>query len=154
LQGEITISYYNFNPDQGVFSITLDPLRKNLGELQCYMPCPCLKLENDEHFCLNGDEVNDIHFVDFGFLPTCPCSDKDTNKSLCLNMVYTDTDGFIRCGTSKRRILLRKFPISIEDYLNAVRCVMEFYSGDLIKVNKCPECLYKTIVNIFLKRLA
>jgi hypothetical protein len=117
------------------------------------MPCPCLKLENEEYFCLNGDKVNDIHFVDFGFLPTCPCSNKEINMSLCLNMVYADKDGLIRCGTSKRLITVRNLPIPIEDYLNAVKCVIEFYNGDLIKVNNCPECLYKTIVSIFRKRL-
>lgn len=130
----------------------MDPRGKTLGELQCYMPCPCLKLENDERFCINGDEVHNIHFVDFGFLPTCPCSDKDANNSLCLNMVYRDSEGFIRCGTSKRRIILRKYPIPIEDYLNALKRVFEFFSGDLIKINNCPECLYKTINNIFIQR--
>jgi hypothetical protein len=118
------------------------------------MPCPCFKREPDEEYCLNGDVINEIYFVDFGFIPSCPCSDKVSNSSLCLNLVYADNDGFLRCGTSKRRIIVRNHQIPVEDYSDARKRVLEFYHGDLIKVNSCPECLYKTIVGIILKRLS
>ena len=115
-----------------------------------HMPCPCLKLENSrEALCINGEEVHDINFVDLGFIPTCMLTDKIPDNSLCLNIVYSDDEGFIRCGTSKRLIKVRNYHINIEDYLDALRSVKEFNNGDLVKVNSCPECLYKTIVSKF-----
>ena len=123
----------------------------NKGDIckpQCYMPCPCLKHESDqETLCINGEEVKDVQFVDLGFIPTCMFTDKVPDNSLCLNIVYSDENGFIRCGTSKRRIKVRNNHISTEDYLNALTQVKELYNGNSIKINSCPECLYKIIVS-------
>jgi hypothetical protein len=114
------------------------------------MPCPCLKRENGgEMLCINGEEVNDIQFVDLGFIPTYMFTDKMPNDSLCLNAVYSDDDGFIRCGTSKRLIKIRNHQIYLENYLDALKKVKELYNGNLVKVNSCPECLYNTIVSKF-----
>jgi len=68
-------------------------------------------------------------------------------------MVYADNNGLIRCGTSKQIIELRNCRISIKDYLEAIENVKELYQGDLETECVCPECLYKTIVRIYLKQL-
>lgn len=115
-----------------------------------HMPCPCLKLENGrEALCINGEEVHDINFVDLGFIPTRMLTDKIPDNSLCLNTVYSDDEDLIRCGTSKRLIKIRNYHINMENYLDALKSVKELYNGDLVKVNSCPECLYKTIVSKF-----
>jgi hypothetical protein len=127
-----------------------EPKKEHFCKPQCYMPCPCLKHENaQETLCISGEEVKDVQFVDLGFIPTCMFTDKTPKNSLCLNAVYSDEDGFIRCGTSKKRIKIRNYQISTEDYLDALTRLKELYNGDSIKVNSCPECLYKTIVSQF-----
>jgi len=128
-------------------------LKEGSRQIQCYMPCPCLKLETEEQYCLNGDAIQDINYVDFGFIPCLKSSDKASDSSLCLNMVYADTDGFIRCGTSNQIIELRNCRISIKDYLEAIENVKELYQENLETECVCPECLYKTIVGIYLKQL-
>jgi len=133
--------------------MTQKPSEGKSGQIDCFMPCPCLKLEPDEQYCLNGDAVHDINFVDFGFIPCFESSDKASDASLCLNMVYADNDGFIRCGTSKEIIEVRNCRISIKDYLEAIENVKLLYQGDLVTDCVCPECLYKTIVGIYLKQL-
>jgi hypothetical protein len=130
--------------------MTKKPLKEISCKPQCYMPCPCLKGENGgEKLCINGEEVNDIQFVDLGFIPTCMLTDKITKDSLCFNVVYADDEGFLRCGTNKRLIKIRNHQIHIVSYLDALKRVKELYNGDLVKVNSCPECLYKTIVSEF-----
>ena len=98
---------------------------------------------------INGEEVQDINFIDLGFIPTRMLSDEIPDNSLCLNTVYSDDAGFMRCGTSKRLIKIRNYHINMEDYLDALKSVKELYNGDLVKVNSCPECLYKTIISKF-----
>jgi hypothetical protein len=116
----------------------------------CYMPCPCLKHEDSqESLCINGEEVNNVQFVDLGFIPTYMLNDKNPNNELCLNTIYSDENGFIRCGTNKRLIKVRNYQISTEDYLDALTRVKELYNGDSYKINSCPECLYKAIVSQF-----
>ncbi|MFX1520362.1 MAG: hypothetical protein ACFFCD_10625 [Promethearchaeota archaeon] len=128
--------------------MTKKPLREISFKALRYMPCPCLKRENGgDTLCINGEEVNDIQFVDLGFIPTRMLTDKIPNDSLCLNVVDSDDDGFLRCGTSRRLIKIRNYQIRIESYLDALKKVKELYNGDLVKVNSCPECLYKTIVS-------
>ena len=129
------------------------PLKGKSSQIDCYMPCPCLKLEFDEQYCLNGDIIQDINYIDFGFIPCFKSSNKPTDASLCLNMVYADNDGLIRCGTSKQIIEVRNCRISIKDYLEAIENVKELYQGELETDCVCPECLYKTIVGIYLKQL-
>jgi hypothetical protein len=135
------------------FFMAHKPLEGESNQIECYMPCPCLKLESEEQYCLNGDVIQDINYVDFGFIPYFETSAKATDASLCLNMVYAEDDGLIRCGTSKRIIEVRKCRISIKDYLEAIENVKELYQGDLETECICPECLYKTIVGIYLKQL-
>ena len=125
-----------------------EPNQERFCKPQCYMPCPCLKHEDaQETLCISGEEVKDVQFVDLGFIPTCMFTDKTPKNALCLNSVYSDENGFIRCGTSKKLIKIRNNHISTEDYLDALTRVKELYNGDSIKVNSCPECLYKTIVS-------
>ncbi|MFX1521239.1 MAG: hypothetical protein ACFFCD_15100 [Promethearchaeota archaeon] len=126
------------------------PLKSKSDQIECFMPCPCLKLEPGEQYCLNGGAIHDINFVDFGFIPSFESSDKASEASLCLNMVYADNDGYIRCGTSKNLIKVRTSLISIKDYLEAIENVKELYQGGLDTECVCPECLYKTIVGIYL----
>ncbi len=133
--------------------MTQKPLKERSRQIQCYMPCPCLKLESEEQYCINGDAVQDINYVDFGFIPCFESSDKASDASLCLNMVYADNDGFIRCGTSKKLIKVRYSLISIKDYLEAIKNVKDLFHGDLVTECVCPDCLYKTIVAIYLKQL-
>lgn len=128
-------------------------LKEGSRQIQCYMPCPCLKLEYEEQYCINGNSVQDINYVDFGFIPCFESSDKASDASLCLNMVYADSNGLIRCGTNKKLIKVRNSHISIKDYLAAIDNVKNLYSGNLETECVCPECLYKTIVGIYLKQL-
>ena len=127
-------------------------LKEGSRQIQCYMPCPCLKLESEEQYCINGATVQDINYVDFGFIPCFNSSDKASDATLCLNMVYADSDGFIRCGTNKKLIKVRDSLISIKDYLEAIDDVKNLYSGNISTECVCPECLYKTIVGIYLKQ--
>ena len=133
--------------------MTKKPKKEESNLIECYMPCPCLKLEFEEQYCLNGDEIQDINYVDFGFIPCFKSSNKTTDASLCLNMVYADDDGLMRCGTSKQIIEVRNCRISIKDYLEAIENVKELYKEELETDCVCPECLYKTIVGIYLKQL-
>ncbi len=128
-------------------------LKEGSRQIQCYMPCPCLKLESEEQYCINGTSIQDVNYVDFGFIPCFKSSDKASDASLCLNMVYADSDGFIRCGTSKKLIKVRNSHISIKDYLEAIDNVKNLYNGNLETECVCPECLYKTIIGIYLKQL-
>ncbi|MFX1466550.1 MAG: hypothetical protein ACFFA5_08775 [Promethearchaeota archaeon] len=128
-------------------------LKEGSRQIQCYMPCPCLKLEYEEQYCINGNSVQDINYVDFGFIPCFESSDKASDASLCLNMVYADSNGLIRCGTNKKLIKVRNSHISIKEYIAAIDNVKNLYSGNLETECVCPECLYKTIVGIYLKQL-
>ena len=135
-----------------------EPNQERFCKPQCYMPCPCLKIEyghesTQESLCISGEEVKDVQFVDLGFIPTCMFTDKTPKNALCLNSVYSDENGFIRCGTSKKLIKVRNCLISIKDYLEAIENVKELYQGDLVTECVCPECLYKTTVGIYLKQL-
>jgi len=139
-----------YSQTRSLLSMTKKPPRDDLSKPQCYMPCPCLKLENGrEALCINGEEVHDIQFVDLGFIPNNMLTDRIPNNSLCLNTVYSDDESFIRCGTSKKLIKIRNYQIHTENYLDALESVKELYNGDLVKVNACPDCLYKTIVSTF-----
>ncbi|MFX1466970.1 MAG: hypothetical protein ACFFA5_10905 [Promethearchaeota archaeon] len=133
--------------------MTSKPLRENLDQYQCYMPCPCLKRENRETICINGDEVHDIFYIDLGSVLRFRDLNNDSDDTLCLNMIYVDNDGFIRCKTSKKRIKLRTYHISIQHYLDALQNVKDVHDEDLIQLPSCNECLYKIILKLHIKRL-
>lgn len=137
----------------GDHSMLQKTLKVGSRQITCYMPCPCLKIESKEQYCINGASIQDINYVDFGFISCFESSDKASDASLCLNMVYADSDGFIRCGTSNALIKVRDSLISIKDYLEAIDNVKNLYSGNVTTECVCPECLYKTIVGIYLKQL-
>jgi hypothetical protein len=137
---------------EGVPHMRSIPLREILDQHQYHMPCPCLKRENRETICINGNEVRDIFYIDFDF--TSHFGDfNDPDDTLCLNMVYADNDGLIRCKTSKKRIQVRMYHIPIQHYLDALQSVKDVHDEDLTQLPLCNECLYKIILKSHIKRL-